>query len=528
MKKIVASFLPNVYHYGPLLMALGILALLLARNPFSLRTLIPNFEPYPDSFHYVTTSRCFLQGQGWLLCRPDVQGVTPAVPPLYSAAMMPFFLIYNDPRMFYFANVTLAIISVWLLWRILTILKLNTLIQFFILGIYVTTYYVYWLPVLAMAENTLLPLFLAAVLLFILPKSRKHLYLAAIIVPSLYGTKYAALPLMGIFWWAFVLKYITFSLNKKNVQNFFWFSLITGGLYLLYGGWQTIATTTASTEAAGSTDSWFSYLYWPENVSIYLKALSGHPTKFLWHHQALLPSWLSGLGWLGLLIAGVQKKFSPLAWLLMTLSLGQVAVLALFYTVDARYIITSLPSLLLGVALCLEWLYQVRKDSIWRICWLLFVCLLGIAYLLFQVKPLRTQLALNLKYAETPWWYISVQELNHYFSQNSATHQPYVATLISPYYLDFFGNHRYQPLPLWPEQDFKGHKEKVWGIPQIEALPDTYQRLLTEGADVYLFSYGLHVYQTGDEYRQTLLERFHGRPVFTGCAGACTLYKLSL
>ncbi|MFZ1720913.1 MAG: hypothetical protein WAU07_00215, partial [Microgenomates group bacterium] len=91
-----------------------IFLLLLAKNPFSERTLIPNFEPYPDTFYYITTSRCALQGKGWKLCRPEIEnvaGIESSVAPLYSALLMPGFVINFDPRFFYFTNVLLALLS---------------------------------------------------------------------------------------------------------------------------------------------------------------------------------------------------------------------------------------------------------------------------------------------------------------------------------------------------------------------------------------------------------------------------------
>src|SRR3989339_1452467 len=86
-----------------------LLLLLLAKNPFSSRTLIPNFEPFPDTFHYITSARCLLKGEGFRICR-NGEGVRPAVPPLYSISLLPFLAVFDDARMFYVGNVFFSII----------------------------------------------------------------------------------------------------------------------------------------------------------------------------------------------------------------------------------------------------------------------------------------------------------------------------------------------------------------------------------------------------------------------------------
>ena len=81
--------------------------LLLAKNPFSIRTLIPNFEPYPDTIHYINSAQSFIRGHGLQIWR-EGRILKTTVPPLYSLVLIPIFLINIDARMFYFANVFLA------------------------------------------------------------------------------------------------------------------------------------------------------------------------------------------------------------------------------------------------------------------------------------------------------------------------------------------------------------------------------------------------------------------------------------
>ena len=93
-------------------------ALLIYKNPFSQRTLIPNFEPFPDTFHYINPALSLLKGNGFSINR-DGRVIRPNVPPLYSLSLIPAFAIKLDPRISYYSNAALAFISLFLFWSIL-------------------------------------------------------------------------------------------------------------------------------------------------------------------------------------------------------------------------------------------------------------------------------------------------------------------------------------------------------------------------------------------------------------------------
>ena len=103
---------------------LTVFCLLLFKDVFSERTLIPNFEPFPDTFHYVIPARNLIQGEEFKLSR-EGRTLSSSVGPLYSIYLIPFYLMNSDPRMFYFANVLLSLSGFVIFYKILKKIGLN-------------------------------------------------------------------------------------------------------------------------------------------------------------------------------------------------------------------------------------------------------------------------------------------------------------------------------------------------------------------------------------------------------------------
>jgi len=230
-KNNLISFLFSNFSF---IICLILFGLLLFKNPFSERTLIPNFEPYPDTFNYVVPAIHFFENKSFEISR-EGRNLTPGVPPLYSIFLIPVFLIYGDPRMFYFTNLGLAVASFSLFYLILKKLINNSWVVGFSLFLYVTNYFIYWYPTLAMAENLLLALFLLGVFLLTVKISSRRMFLAGLIPVSFYATKYAAAPLAVIFLGFYFLRIIA---EKGNVRrNFLFFILsfsLSSILFFLY------------------------------------------------------------------------------------------------------------------------------------------------------------------------------------------------------------------------------------------------------------------------------------------------------
>src|SRR3989344_3702208 len=212
--------------------------LLIFKDPFSERTLIPNFEPNPDTLFYIVKPLNFLKGEGFNFSREGRLAYN-LTPPLYSIALIPFFAINPDPRMAYFANIFLSLISVGLFFLIVKKITNNIWLTCLVLFLYITNYFLYFMPTLVMAENLILPLYLTAVFLLIRNNTLKIKSFSYLLV-------------------GFSVSFILYSLFFYYVTN----SNILGPL-LEYFGLAKEAITPKADEitAAASAGGWISFSY---------------------------------------------------------------------------------------------------------------------------------------------------------------------------------------------------------------------------------------------------------------------------
>lgn len=540
--------LKKIYHYLKkdffFYLAAATLALLLFRNPYSIRTLIPNFEPFPDTFHYLSPARCLVRGEGFHMCLTGQEGTTQSVPPIYSLAMIPFFLITSDPRVIYFLNVILSFTSLYLLYKIIQKTTKNQLIIGLVLFIYTTTHFTYWFPTLIMAENILLPIFLGAVYLLTLKPTYPRILLAGFLAAGMHGSKYAALGLTI----GYTLLYSLYIwLNTKKSQRrwpkLILFLLTASGLYFLLGGWRSVqniirfltpifyqAGVTKNVVASKQINSWFaSPVHMINNLQFYFNSfILGKPLKIIWDNRVLLPSIVSLVATVGLLFNTTQKKYRWLSLSLIWLAVTQIIPILSFYVADGRYAITLFPTLIIGFALALNLIWKkLPKTKLFQYLFATFLIIVGSFYLINNAQRLRLQLALNFKYAETPWWYLGTQKINHYFASNEFKKTPYLITLTSPHYLSYFGNSQYKSLPLSEFQDFRKISNDIWGIEVDESLIEIYQNKLEAGWPVFITNYGTSATKTFENEFNHIKEKFELNQVSEGCHNQCNLYQLS-
>lgn len=554
-KRVLTHVITNLKNEWPLFATAFVLTLLLARDPFSDRTLIPNFEPFPDTFHYITTARCYITRGEWKLCRDGIQyelpGTVPSVPQAYSLALIPGFLVLNDPRFFYYTNVALSFIAIILFDSILKTLTKRKLLRATILAILVTSYHVYWLPSLAMAENLLIPLYLLATWLLTKKVSRKQLVGLSIAATGIYFTKYAYTPLTASI---MLFGGITILVHTWNAQSLGKTLKSTLGLLPYLVGPAVILLpfshnfsssfsflisqlriSKPAETAAASNSSYFSAKTSAAYLPEYFQVLLGKTARFLWDFRPWYPKWIGYLG-LGGWIAGlIQKKHRLLAGFLLVSTATQLAFMSTFYAFDTRYIFSAFFAVLLGVALFVEPLLDHKtvtklltkiKLPVW-VGTVAVVGVLGVIVLLPRATAVKSQIVINIKYAETPWWYLSVLEYNSFFA-NKREEQPQLITLSSPYLVDFFSNNTYAVLPFDEQQDFANVKDAVWGIENNTLLMDTYQQKLENGETLYVADYGI---QATDRFRSTFAayqERFTLTKVNSGCHDLCNIYSLEL
>jgi hypothetical protein len=105
----------------------------------------------------------------------------------------------------------------------------------------------------------------------------------------------------------------------------------------------------------------------------------------------------------------------------------------------------------------------------------------------------------------------------------------YLATLLPPFYLDYFGNGNYNHLPLSEHQEFSG-KNKLYVeavYKQDGSLINLFKRLMAEGNEVYVSNYYLNNHQSQwDMDYKNLENSFAFAQVSSGCMDLCKIYKL--
>lgn len=538
-------------------MALPFFFLLLAllwRNPFSTRTLIPNFEPFPDSFHYIVPARSLLAGTGFRFYRLG-QGFAPSVPPLYSFVLLPAFAIHDDPRMFYFVNVLLAFISFGLFMAITRRLIKSEVSRVLLYFLYVTNFYTSWFPQWVMAENLTLPLVLLSVYLLTLPTGKWKAVIAAAIPLTFYLTKFAHGPLTMVVFVLFAIQYglAAFSKTGKHLveKKALWIFILASIFFLLLytlsdfmfsgrnvyktawdfatmyfqDGTQRITAPVTSQQNNGGS-GWFSLGYVPNHLMHHWNALNGFSEQVLWDFTPLLPRPFAVLGLVGLFIGLAVRRYRWISCSFIAMIVVESVFMSTFYAVDMRYILFVIPFLILGAGFTLEILrtfYFKRHNN------LFFVVVSGIIlfYGVFIATTVKSKIMLNIKYAETPWWHISVLELNKFIETLPASDKkPIVISAMPPYFIEFYSNGKYSLLPLSGIQDFADRGKLAWGDNDYSNLPALYQKYLDEGYPVYLEQYGLgNVKRLHDDF-DVLSTYFIVEEKQSGCYNLCNVYQL--
>lgn len=536
--------------------------LLLFKNPFSERNLIPNLEPFPDTIHYLNPPLSLLRGETFSLERGGIR-LKPSVPFLYSASLIPGFLIYQDVRIFYFTNVLLAFIGLFFFYKSLEKLFANSYITFTVLFFYISNYFIFWFPNLAMAENLLLALFNIGIFLLFSKRSVKNAFLVGLVGISFYATKYASISLSAAYLFCYFLgDFIQLiieikesglkSLLKKPKKLFHKKSFLIITTFILSSGlslllffavdffmrgnnifvqiFQLAAPLTKSASEATSASratNWFDQSFFKEHFFIYLNSITGNPMRFLWDQTPILPKYIALPAIAGIILGFFTKNYRYLSFTLTLLVLIPILAIASFYTTDARYIYHAIPTLLIGFGLFLKLIYiLISKIGQKKVFYFLLITL-TVFYALTNFYRLKYQIALNLRHAETPWYYLSVKNFNGYFQGQSLVDKPILITAMQPYYIDFFSNSTYQLLPLSKDQDFFPHVKYVWGPNDYSDLIMLYKKYLNENRRLYVTNAALgnegYLHKSFDLVKQefTLTE------VAKGCFDTCNIYRIA-
>lgn len=527
-------------------------ALLIYKDPFSQRTLIPNFEPYPDTFFYINPAMSLSRGDGFNIIREGMI-VKPNVPPLYSIILTPVFFIKQDPRMSYYTNVILAFVSLLLFWAILQKLFVNKLVILLLLVLYITNYFIYWVPTLIMAENLTLTIYLAIILLLLSKTTVINSVVISFLAVAVYATKYASIPVtlsVLLLYFIKILFPLENNLNilKKSYKVLPFFGALIFFLLALAGLEQLIknndilapilkhlssiynsAPQVATQNSAAASSSWFGVQYISKNLPLYINSLMGNSNRFLWDQTPLVPKFVAICGWLGIFGGLLYKKTRFIAFSLILLLSSSVIFMSAFYSFDARYIYVVIPSLLIGLGLffaCIEEKVGINKKIIINF---LILFAIGI-YLINSFTRIKSQISLNLRYAETPWNYISVLKTNEYFTSEKVVSgkKPILISALPPYLVDYYSNGNYTLLPLAYQQEFRSFRESVWGDQDYSNLPNLYKNYLKKGFNLYVSRSGLGNEGYTNRDFNTIVKEFDTKLVQPGCYDQCNIYSVKL
>lgn len=525
-------------------------SLLIYKEPFSQRTLIPNFEPYPDTFNYINPALNLVAGMGFNIGRGG-RVIQSHVPPLYSISLLPVFMFKSDSRMSYYSNVILAFISLLLFWSILRKIIANKFILFFLLILYITNYFIYWVPSVIMAENLTLTLYLAGVYFLLVKTTKINAFMLGLFAVGSYATKYANIAVTLSLAFIFFGKTIFGDLmTNQKVQQLLFFTLSMTLFFLLLGIFEALFQSTniftqifeqlfsifksipsvaiqGNAVSAGST--WFGVQYVSKNFPQYISSLMGAPNRFLWDQTPLVPRLVAIFGLIGLFSALMLKKIRYLAFSLLLILSTIIIFLSSFYSFDARYIYIAIPSLLIGLGLFLEILeVKILRKPIFSF----LVCTLIFIYLVSSFTRIKSQIGLNLRHAETPWNYIAILKMNEYFTSDKVRNnpKPILISALPPFLIDYYSNGNYMLLPLSYEQEFRGQEVRqiIWGPNDYSDLPKLYKKYLVEGFDVYVSRAGLGNEGYTNRDFNIIVNEFDTNLVLSGCFDQCNIYRLAL
>jgi len=399
-----------------------------------------------------------------------------------------------------------------------------------------------------MSENLLLPLFSGGVLLLMSKLTYKNILLAAFIPVSLYATKYACAPMTLAYCLLYFIKIMIESKNNKKIlfKKAFFYILSTGLFSLaifLYGylvnGINPLGGVMAIfhiiipshkpeiTSTGGASNPWMSMQYVSINLPQYLSSLIGASSRFLWDYTPITASWIGSLGIFGIIAGFFENKKRLLSFGLFGLLFSEILFMSMFYALDIRYIYFAIPTLLVGFAMFLSIVRDFCVKRKVNFLFLIIILLMSGFYLAKNVIRIKSQIVINAKYAETPWYYISVLKLNAYFSEKKEI-KPVVISPMPPYYIDFYANGYYELLPLSSEQEFRSRKDLAWGEHDYSDLQKIYVDYLKRGRELYVSTYGLGNEAYLHTAYEALSKKFKTTEVYVDCYKLCNLYKVEL
>ena len=460
------------------------------KNPFGVRSLVANLEPFPDALYYSAPAWNLIHGKGFNMSVFSWRAEQ-IVPPLYSFYLVPFFAVLCDVRAFYYANILLLLGTIIFFNLILKkIFRENLLVVALLSFMFVTNFYIYNLPSLLMAENISL-FFLMSGLYLLLSKTTKiNVILLAVWGVLLWLIKFSNLPLGLTFYLFVMIKIFLKKTGKPFRKTFIYSSVVIGLVFISYLYFSKILLVQKDVGGAKI----FSVAYFIPNLKLYLGNLFGGQTHYLWFQEHFFVPFAGFFILIGLFI-GLLKKGSRLAMVtLLTFIAGLIIFMSFFYVQDARYLLVVFPLWLVPLGFLVEYIQRKLGRLLTTILIIVLLAILLTAKS-FGYRPnerliitFKKQLSLNFKYKEDPWNYLAVQKFNQFFKQKEFRGS-YLGTFLPPFYINFFYNQQFRYLPLMESQDFFPGRNGFLEQMGVTNLREYYRKLLKTNQSVFVSNY---------------------------------------
>lgn len=520
MKKIVLVLLISVF------------VLLAFKKVYTSDTLIPNLEPYPDTLYYSIPAWNFVHGNGFVLKTQDVV-IKQQTPPLLGIYLIPFFYLFKDVRSFYFGNMLLLILTIYLFVKIIDKIFTGELFYKSILtgflGFFlITNFYFYSIPQLLMAEPITIFIVTLGIFLYVTKPSNFKAFLSGQLGFLLILIKLSNIPYSVIFTLLFFNKYYS-SLKLYKYLKQFLFSLGIGSIYFI--AYLLSSGLLAGHKNLGGTD--FNIIHFKNGLQVYLKTLAGKAgIRYLWYTENFIPPIIAFLSILGAIIGIYKPNSRKLTLSFVSIIIFTIIFISFFVASDLRYIFAILPAFLLLAGYLIQEI-KVKTNKTTAIIIMIIIILATLIFKNqgykeneFSLLTFKKQIGLNLRHREVPWNYEAIQVFNK-FTQKSDFNKTYIATFLPSPFIEIYSNKNYQILPISTWQEF------YWLEPELlkkvlgNNLVLRYKELINNGNNVYITHYyKSNVSSQWPKQIDELLLNFSVEKVYDGCLSSCDIYQL--
>lgn len=481
--------------------------------------MMKNLEPYPDGLFYSLVARGLAHGSGIKLHYLDIE-ILPNIPPAYFIYLSFFYFLNSSIDTFYLANILLTVLSIIFFYKVVKTIDQKPFFIFLFCLIFVLNAIFLFLPGLPMSEN--LTFFFITLAIFALLKSgpldRKINFLILLSAIGMIFTKYAyiitGLSILGIHFFKLVLQ----KKYRLGIELFV-IAAISGLIFYYYQQYISQVPSFNSSQEVSSAIGFspFSVSYFYPNVKKYLFALFGFKQFFLWIRTSLVSIILMPSIVLFLFLKKFRVRDMKKMLTLVVLLFSQLVLLLFFYSTDLRYIILSIPILLVILAYLMS-SYKYKYFSY------LVLFLIIITQIYSQRLMLKQVVGNNIFHKSTAWQYQSILHFDQCLSDEDE-----LITAFPPFLVDAYQTKGFQVFPLSKDQEFLQKNQHVWGDEvNYDDLIDGYRQMLESGKTLYISNaYITHQQSVIADFEEFKRE-FDLDLVAEGCEQACNIYQLKL